>query len=747
MGEWKRIFSRKLFLVIAVALILNMGLFVYEQMSGRNINDTLFAAQEYADLVERYQDMPLDVAEERSSKEYSTIIKYVNSLNPTETQKALSNVSGKVVQNDEGSQEMLSYYQTLDESKKVQMQLEFKDIITKIKYLRAYPDSVKQVMQNAASLKRFSLFSKPDSFSYNNIIRTANDFERVRNVKPELTNDKAVGAFTEYYYMFYIVFALMIMIIYGLFSERENGMWCMVNGAPYGRARLAIKRMFLILIASFAITGAFFGSTLTVSFVIYGGLGDLRTSIQTLERFEKFTYEYSKMHYLVNDFLLSWSAIAVISIVLWMLFIFFRNRNHTLILTGAFVGLEVILFNKIQIQSVYNALKYINIINLFRINETYRTYNNWGYKTHVFPVISITVAALFVIFIISAVLAVIRFAHMKPQTKQTLLARLFSLIHQNYQRLFSHMPVTVKEIHKLVITGKGMWVVAAVVIISIYFSSTGKMNFTDGQKETDAVYLEHGGSDYSYITAYIEEQTNIYAEAKQKLDNAAIQYQNGEIDLKAYSKVVSNFQFETNSLKNCKEFITKTEYLQNLSQNRGIEGYMISDRGYEEIFGQYSRQRELILLLTMVTGIMIIISESISMEYRTGMENIVRSCENGRKWLMNRKVLACAIFTVSLFAIVYGIDIWNMYHTYGMPFLDAPVVSLTFMENCPVNVTILSWMNIVFAARLAVCILTMIIAILISRIIGKKGNRALMPLALAGIIVVIVLIHGIWGII
>jgi len=48
---------------------------------------------------------------------------------------------------------------------------------------------------------------------------------------------------------------------------------------------------------------------------------------------------------------------------------------------------------------------------------------------------------------------------------------------------------------------------------------------------------------------------------------------------------------------------------------------------------------------------------------------------------------------------------------------------------------------------LLICLITMALAIIVSRVIGKKGNRALMLLALVGIIAVIVILHGIGGII
>ena len=60
---------------------------------------------------------------------------------------------------------------------------------------------------------------------------------------------------------------------------------------------------------------------------------------------------------------------------------------------------------------------------------------------------------------------------------------MFTAVHGQYQRVFAKYPVVLKELHKLVITGKALWAVAALIIIAAYFSTTGQMTFTDAQKE------------------------------------------------------------------------------------------------------------------------------------------------------------------------------------------------------------------------------------------------------------------------
>ena len=229
------------------------------------------------------------------------------------------------------------------------------------------------------------------------------------------------------------------------------------------------------------------------------------------------------------------------------------------------------------------------------------------------------------------------------------------------------------------------------------------------------------------------------------MEEAAAAYETGEIELKEYTAAVSALQYQRQVVNTIQEYQSKLSYAEQIRETTGQEIWLVSDRGYEEIFGKYSRQREFILILALVTAIMIIVSESIAMEYRTGMYQIVHSAPNGRAAVMRWKITACVVLTIGLMAAVYGIDIWNLHHIYGMPYLAAPALSLTFLENAwgglAGHVSILGWLMILLLVRLVVALFTMTAAMLVSRAIGKKGNRALMPAVLAGVILLVWILH------
>ena len=64
------------------------------------------------------------------------------------------------------------------------------------------------------------------------------------------------------------------------------------------------------------------------------------------------------------------------------------------------------------------------------------------------------------------------------------------------------------------------------------------MAFSDNSRERDRIYLEKGGADYSQISALIDERRADYMQAVQKSMEASEQYENGEMELTSYRRLI-----------------------------------------------------------------------------------------------------------------------------------------------------------------------------------------------------------------
>lgn len=87
MGEVKRVFHKKMWILIAVAVLGNLCLFLYSELAGRSFTEMFFAAGQYQKLVERYENMSLEQAQERLGTEFSNIRKYAKILKQENSQE------------------------------------------------------------------------------------------------------------------------------------------------------------------------------------------------------------------------------------------------------------------------------------------------------------------------------------------------------------------------------------------------------------------------------------------------------------------------------------------------------------------------------------------------------------------------------------------------------------------------------------------------------------------------------------
>ncbi len=86
----------------------------------------------------------------------------------------------------------------------------FKSIKKYTEYITSYHENIEQIIKNSAQLREVSVFGEDSGFSYNNILKTENDFKRVRSVKLHTAKIRGVEKYLEYTYTLVFVFIFAI---------------------------------------------------------------------------------------------------------------------------------------------------------------------------------------------------------------------------------------------------------------------------------------------------------------------------------------------------------------------------------------------------------------------------------------------------------------------------------------------------------------------------------------------------------
>lgn len=697
-SEFCRLVNKKIIIITICCIFVNLALFCYLQLNGKSFSQFFAVNACYTEKINEYSDVDVQIV--------------------------CSELKSKIREESLSDAQVNAY----------------KKLYKQAKYLAEYPSYIDAILENAEQMKTRVIFADTTSFAYRNIIHSSKDYVNLKNIKIQLENTQAFEKFTAYHFFLYFVFGIMLILIYKMFEERENGIWYITRLAPKGRLYLAFYRMVIIAGTAAGILFLFYVTTFLCSGILYG-MPQLSTIVQNAESFSDFTYLISKMEYLVVYFFLSWLGLTMISLVLWMLLTIFRNRNVPLVITAIICGIEYILYNMNSTFSVLKKLKMYNVLRIFNINDLLKKYSNieiWGNilsEKIVFFIIVLATAVL------SGTAGMVIAGKIYPNGKSGKIKDIVDLINAKLQIVLEKCPIIIKEIYKLLFTAKGIVVVLFMLVLTMYFVNTSKADFTDIEKNLDEMYLNIGGQDYHEIVELVEEKQADYINAVEEAKQAVLKYQNGEITLEESVREAAKVDYYAAQLRPISELSEKITYLNDLKENTGISGWMISDRGYNQIFGAESKLRETFLMLIMCIGLFLIVSESVILEYKTGMKNINRYTVKGRSWLYKRKVSAVVILAVVMWAVIYLLDYIYLLHMYGMPYLNAPLASLTFMDGNLAGFTIKTWIVLILAVRLFIAVIISLLAMTISKIAAKLNNRAIIILAMAAISVVVMVLH------
>ena len=520
MNEFRRLINRKVVIGFIALLVINVSLYVYQQTKGAGLKELRFETVQRQRCVDYYGDYDIEAAINAVNSDIEGILSYRKADKQgtvVESEVQADAETGEESDVQIGAEtEVLEKYKALSEREQLLFLTVLRDIESQLEYIKKYPEDMKQIQTNAQQLMTFSIFSDKNSFTYNNIVKTGKDFEKVADVSLYLVNNKAAGSFVNYYYTFYFALIMMVFIIYGLSGERDNGMCGIVHSAGSGRLRLALHRLFIIAGSGVVITAGLYFTTFAAALLLYGGAGALNAPVQSIQAFERFAMPMSQIGFVLYNYEYSVLAVVVLSVALWAVFVVNRKRNHALILTGVVVGLEVLMYYRIGLHSIYSAFKQINIVRLMKVNAVISTYANRGRGSFVISESAIMFWALMVILVVSVAVAVMGTVLMRPSQGKNVLTRLTDKLYAGYQHIFANVPVVFKELHKLLVTSRGFTVIVVLLLVVMYFISYGKMAFSDNSRERDRIYLEKGGADYSQISALIDERRADYMQAVEK---------------------------------------------------------------------------------------------------------------------------------------------------------------------------------------------------------------------------------------
>ncbi|MBQ8637801.1 MAG: hypothetical protein IJ468_01375 [Lachnospiraceae bacterium] len=609
----------------------------------------------------------------------------------------------------------------------------------KIAYLMGYPEEMEQIQANAKNLSSFSIFQANDSFSSKNVQKTAKDFEKMARFQPGLDRDRVTSHVISDSYVSFFVFAFMIYILYEMLREKENGMWELTHSMKRGRYQLAADRggsLVVITVVSYAIM---FGSNLLFSCLFYGA-DDFGGAIQTLEAYEKYPQMMSKGVYLLLLFLRNSLAMTAVVMVSYFLFVLVGNRNLAVVVLLIFLTVEWNLL-KITPQSNWNMLRYLNLFELFDLGKLDQDYRNLDLFGRAISASVPVYAAGIVFFLASFLGAVIVYAKQYPRRAFGVWVRLAAMVQKWNQRVLAWLPVGMKEWYKTVILKKGLLFVAAGILVLRFAYGNTLVTYTDIRLEMDQSYRVWGGDRWEQFDQYVEELQEEYQQCWDEVDELKAQIKSGILGAESMEQILALERRANTIFMYLKEFTEKQELHQQVMDETGIETFAMSSRGYQEIFGQNSLVREWVCGAVLLVLTILFSARVFGLETSSHIKPVLRCSGMGIGWIWRMKIVCISLTVFAGAALFYLAESFSMAFRYGIPYLEAPIQSLTFLSGESINISVgLYWLLAVWF-RIQLILAAMAATLFISSCANVK-NQMYVPVLIVGFVLVFVLAEG-----
>ncbi len=706
MKEMGRILSnRRLLLGLVLVILLNAFLFVREQVVN---NYGLDCSLPTSTILLVDDSMPTsEIIDAKAA--YVHYMEWVEKTKPFSLAAAISSLEREKAQ-------LTEFLDGSDVDEYVKLEyIAVNNLLSQANYLAGYSDYLNTIQENKDNMLAFPIFNDPNSFSGRNIIKTAEEFEKLQGVELTLGMDGAINALLSFQSTDYFLLIVLLLFCISFLDERKKGLWSVVHAAPNGRFRLAVQRTAILFGVSVCGVLLLYGINLVIGFSLYGGINDLGRAIQSVESLGKLPMLGTVGSFLIRYFLLRIDAAFFVGLLLWLLLITVNNVKYTIVIVAGVLVTEYSLYTFLPVQSALNGLKYFNLFTYISLSDLYTNYLNIDLFGYPLGIRSISQLALLPLCLLVAAICILIHCRKKPAAGKDLLGRVAYGINRVTDKALFHFRLFGMELHKTLWIQKGIVIAALFVYLAVGLSFMTNISVYNFAEMTAQQYTAELAGEITNDT--IVRIDTIEEELDQTIDDyedAKFTYENGEmsenqLNVYAYNAGIAYAKKEGLSIVR-----SRTVELLKLGEEKGFMPWLIDDTAFESVYGMAAENNQHHAAVIAVLALSLLLSGSMAYERQSGMTFLLRTVSRGRGVLLIRKIMLALFAATAVWLIVYGMELYTLASTISVQTWNIPVQNLSLMTYFPIPCSVRGWLVILYGYRLLVLFCGAIIVLLVS---------------------------------
>ena len=674
-SELYKIFSKKIFLILFVVLLLLNGFFIYnKQIKGNDI-----------DFISANAKISLnnDIAKYNNNNDKINFVH--NKL------KALEKDDVTHYTDDSYSERTL-----LDNAE------------NQLKIVSDYKAYINKIIEKSDNITGVSIFEDSSSFSYKNAVKTAEDYKPLSNIETAYSNSEGVNMATDFMLTDLIVILLLCIVCDALIgSERNININSLQSTCRYGRNKSAISKMVVGFITTAVICLMFYG----VNYIIAGytyGFGDLFRPIQSVDSFSNCTLRINVLQYLMLHFITKVLVMYLIYTIVNVLSMVGKSKTISYIAFLCILIVSYCLNLFIGDNTSLMCFKYINLISFVDTKNVISHYRNINIFGEPINYVTCFWIVLLVLLLGLVALNILIYSRKKitayNKSNNSFLSKLKISRGSNN--------VSVNELYNTCVSNKVGIIILVVILTQLYITISSPIVLSNDEKYQKYYFSYYAGDFNSNTKSKIENQIKKYEDNKKSMDKCMSDYDNGLITKEKYEDLFSTYSTIDEDYSNFKKYVIPYyDYLINQSKaDKSVS--VVNYNGYCALLGLEGNLSNTYCLALYVLMVICIIP-IFTVEYERKSIHLLSSTKLGFKSLVFKKIVCSCIVTALLNLLIYVPYFIRIITSYGINELGAAACSIEELSNISDGLSILNVIIITFAIRLLV---SLVITVIISGI-------------------------------
>ena len=555
--------------------------------------------------------------------------------------------------------------------------------------LMNFPEYLQAIEKNKDYMLTFSIFRDENSFSLRNILKTADEFQCLENVALSIENTAAIEGILLYSGSDLFLILLLMAAVLCFLADRQRGLWELIYSLRRGRSTLALHRLGILLLLSAMGTLLLYGSNAVLGTILYGGIGNLHISVQSIPILQEYPVPISTGGFLIQYAVFRIGSAFLLGLILWLLLGALSDARYGVIIGIAFLLVEYGLYRFLPEQSAYNILKYFNLCTYFYIAPLYTHYLNvdiLGFPVGIRRVSEL--ATLPLIFVTSSG-CIAQQCFRRPAQGKSWVEIFTRRIGNCLDRCLQYLPLWGREVYKILFSQRGIVILLLFVYLALGIEHSVPLQAGSEQVAYERQYLvqlqgEITSKTFSEIDQLQEEQKKII----ETMGQAKEAYSNGEISRGEYMSISFEGNIAQIKLAALGEVENQAETLKEQSEIQGFTPVLLDETPYQSVYGKPAKIVQLKSLFLIFGALLLLLGANSAYERKSKMIPLLRSVKDGRKGVLREKALAAVCITLLLWAVMYGKEFWDFYRIFPEELWNIAPQNLSILAHFPISCTL-----------------------------------------------------------